>query len=86
MKLILLLNDVFSPFLNNGFIRDILSALGLFLDFEVSDTYTLIYSIFLIIVALVSVVLFGAFYLVVIAWGVSVYSVADMLNFTCTPL
>ena len=55
--IMLLLNDVFNPFLDNGFLRDILSALGLFLDFEVSDTYTLIYSIFLIIVALVFVVL-----------------------------
>ena len=61
MKLILLLNDVFSPFLDNGFFRDILTVLGLFLDFEVSDTYTLIYSIFLIIVALVFVVLFLRF-------------------------
>ena len=59
--IMLLLNDVFNPFLDNGFLRDILSALGLFLDFEVSDTYTLIYSIFLIIVALVFVVLFLMF-------------------------
>jgi len=59
--IMLLLNDVFNPFLDNSFIRDILSALGLFLDFEVSDTYTLIYSIFLIIVALVFVVLFLRF-------------------------
>ena len=61
MKLILLLNDVFNPFLENGFFRDILTVLGLFLDFEVSDTYTLIYSIFLIIIALVFVVLFLRF-------------------------
>ena len=59
--IMLLLNDVFNPFLDNSFIRDILSALGLFLDFEVSDTYSLIYSIFLIIVALVFVVLFLRF-------------------------
>ena len=59
--IMLLLNDVFNPFLDNSFIRDILSSLGLFLDFEVSDTYTLIYSIFLIIVALVFVVLFLRF-------------------------
>lgn len=59
--IMLLLNDVFNPFLDNGFLRDILSALGLFLDFDVSDTYTLIYSIFLIIVALVFVVLFLRF-------------------------
>ena len=59
--IMLLLNDVFIPFLDNGFLRDILSALGLFLDFDVSDTYTLIYSIFLIIVALVFVVLFLRF-------------------------
>lgn len=59
--IMLLLNDVFNPFLENGFFRDILTVLGLFLDFEVSDTYTLIYSIFLIIVALVFVVLFLRF-------------------------
>lgn len=49
---------MFNPILDNGLIHDILVALGLVTDFEVTDTYTFLYSVFIILVAVVFIVAF----------------------------
>ena len=47
-----------NPILDNGLIHDILVALGLATDFEITDTYTFLYAIVGIIVAVVFIVVF----------------------------
>ena len=47
-----------NPILDNGLIHDILVALGLATDFEITDTYTFLYAILIILVAVIFIVAF----------------------------
>lgn len=49
---------MFNPILDNGLIHDILVALGLATDFDITDTYTFLYVIVDILVAVVFIVAF----------------------------
>lgn len=49
---------MFNPILDNGLIHDILVALGLATDFDITDTYTFLYAIVDILVAVVFIVAF----------------------------
>ena len=48
---------MFNPLSEHGFIYDILVALGLVVDFEITDSYTFLYSIFIILIAVIFIVI-----------------------------
>ena len=51
-------SDMFNPILDSGLIHDILVALGLVTDFEITDTYTFLYAVLVILIAIIFIVAF----------------------------
>lgn len=49
---------MFNPIVDGGLIYDILAALGLVADFEITDTYTFLYSIVAILIVVIFLVVF----------------------------